>query len=269
MTAGTLQLGHNSALGAVSAGTTVSSGATLDFNGYRAGPDGDDPLLVSGTGVGNNGVLVNNRSGVSVWLARDVTLAGNATFGSNQRWDIRDDGVAPTTTTFNMNGFTLTKVGGLELCLVNAVVNNPGSVNVNQQIFRLEGSTDFDGSGTISVVNGGTLDFYGNTQTHNVNVILAGGANLTTNGGGGPTLAGTVTLNGIANFGLNNNLTISGKITGGRLQQKQCRPAGSFQRHERLRRCDDGDAGTVQVLANGALGTTPEAPSSPPVPRSS
>ena len=62
---------------------------------------------------------------------------GNATFGSLPRWDIRDDGGDPVT--FDMNGFTLTKVGGAELCLVNASVVDPGSVNVNANIFRLEG----------------------------------------------------------------------------------------------------------------------------------
>ena len=82
-----------------------------------------------------------------------------------------------------------------------------------------KGSTDFDGTGTISVANGATLDFYGNTQTHAVNVTLAGGANLTGSGGSfvgtGPTLSGTVTLNGTANINPGNNtLTISGPVTG-------------------------------------------------------
>ena len=241
----------------------------LDFNGYRAGPDGDEPLLVSGTGVGNNGVLVNNRSGVSVWLARDVTLAGNATFGSNQRWDIRDDGVAPTTTTFNMNGFTLTKVGGLELCLVNAVVNNPGSVNVNQQFFRLEGSTDFDGSGTISVVNGATLDLWQHPDAQRQRD--SGGRSRPDDQRRRRThVGGTVTLNGIANFGLSNNLTISGKITGAAASTKTMPPCLHFptaRATTQVRR--RSIPAPCKSSPTEPSGPRSEAPSSPPVPRSS
>ena len=186
----------------IAGGTTISGSGTLDIHGFRVGPDGNEPISVEGTGVGGNGAIVNTRTAATLAVIRNLTLTNNATLSSQFRWDIRDDGADPVT--FDMNGFTLTKVGGAELCIVNGVVVDPGSVNVNTGIFRLEGSTDFDGTGTITVAAGATLDFWQNTQSFTVNVNLANTANLTTNDGAGvgPTLTGTITLNGIANLNL-------------------------------------------------------------------
>jgi autotransporter-associated beta strand protein len=207
---GIVTLGNNSALGSEAGGTIIQADASLDIRGFRAGATGGESIQVQGTGHNGLGAIFNTRA-TQTAAFRQITLTGDTLFRSDIRWDMRNtDGAA----TFDMGGFTLTKVGALELALVNVSIVNPGSVNVTQQIFRLEGLTDFDGMGTIFVEAGDTLDINNNTSTHDVNITLAAGANLTTNSGGSATLAGTVTLEGAANFGLNNTLTIAGQITG-------------------------------------------------------
>src|SRR5205823_1730642 len=52
--------GANSPLGTVAAGTTVSSGATLDLNGFTLVTA--ENLTISGTGAGGIGALANSSS---------------------------------------------------------------------------------------------------------------------------------------------------------------------------------------------------------------
>jgi autotransporter-associated beta strand protein len=77
--AGTLQVNANNALGSTAAGTTVSSGGTLEFNGafdYSAA----ESLTISGPGFGGVGAL--NKTNGSGTLTSPVSLAGSATIGS-------------------------------------------------------------------------------------------------------------------------------------------------------------------------------------------
>jgi len=207
----TVQLGNNASLGTEAGKTIIHSGGVLDIRGLRAGANGNELVEVAGTGIGGNGAIINT-GGSQTSAFRRITLTGNATFRADARWDMRDTGGAST---FDMGGFTLTKVGSSELALVNTDILNEGSVNVNQGLFRIEGSTRHDGPGTITVVGGATLDFWNNTQTHGPNLSLASGSNLTANGGGGPTLAGTVSIAGTANVVTNNNIALTGQVTGG------------------------------------------------------
>ncbi|MFM9971889.1 MAG: beta strand repeat-containing protein, partial [Burkholderiales bacterium] len=63
---GTLKLGAagdatNTPLGTIQSGTTVSSGAALDLNGFTLGTA--EPLTLSGTGVSSSGALTNSSAG--------------------------------------------------------------------------------------------------------------------------------------------------------------------------------------------------------------
>ncbi|MCL4204010.1 MAG: autotransporter-associated beta strand repeat-containing protein, partial [Pirellulaceae bacterium] len=251
--AGIVRLGNNAALGDETGKTVIQAGATLDIAGFRAGANGNEQVEVVGAGVGGAGAIINT-GGTQASAFRRITLTGDATFSARARWDMRDTGGASS---FDMGGHTLSKIGASEFVLLNTTVQNPGSVNVNQGLFRIEGSTDFDGTGTIAVANGTTLDFYASNSTHAVNINLAGGANVTTNGSGGPTVSGAVTLSGIANLGLNYNLTLSGRVTG----------AGGFNKNNgaTLTLANGSNdyagittvnAGRLRVTADGALGTT-------------
>ena len=211
--AGTVLLANNSGLGSITGATNISGG-TLDFNGFRAGPDGNEPINVSGTGVGGNGALVNNRNSGTITLARNITMTGAATFGANQRWDIRDDG--GDAVTFNMNGNALTKVGGSELCIVNGTISNHGDVNINGGTFRLEAGTVWNSgvARTITVNGGTTFNIWNSSNTHNPIVTLNGGT-LSTDGGGGPTLSNTINVNAASTINTaNGNLTLSGVVQG-------------------------------------------------------
>ncbi len=249
---GIVKLGNNAALGD-EVGKTVINGGTLDVNGFRAGVNGNELIEVQGTGANGQGAIVNT-GGSKTDALRRVTLTGDATFNSGSRFDIRNSGGDAT---FDMNGFTLTKTGGSELCLVSTAVVNPGDVNVNQGIFRIEGATDFDGGRTITLAGGATLDFYSNTQTHDVNVSLANGANLTSSGiGNGPILPGNVTLTGNANVGGGIPITIDGLVAGAYTLTRTgsgvltlTNPANSVSRI-------DIAGGTVRVTNETALGGT-------------
>ncbi len=218
ISAGILKLGNNSALGD-EVGKTVINGGTLDIAGFRAGANGNELVEVQGTGAGGLGAI-NNSGGSQTSAFRRIVLTDDATFRADSRWDMRNSGGSSS---FDMGGFTLTKVGAREFSIVNTTISNPGSVDVTQGIFRLEGSSDFDGTGTITVSSGANLDFWSNSRTHEVDIVLAGGAILTSSSSASyaTTLNGAVTLNGVASIGSNQSdtiyhrdLVISGNVVG-------------------------------------------------------
>ncbi|WP_143744020.1 beta strand repeat-containing protein, partial [Polynucleobacter cosmopolitanus] len=73
ITAGTVKIGHATALGASTGGVTLSSGAVLDLNGITM--TNTNALSLSGTGISSGGSLINSSSTAA-------TYAGNVTMGS-------------------------------------------------------------------------------------------------------------------------------------------------------------------------------------------
>jgi autotransporter-associated beta strand protein len=248
----TVEMGNNASLGAEAAKTTIQSGGTLDIKGFRAGVNGNELVEVSGTGVGGNGAIIN--TGASQTSAfRQITLTGNATFRADSRWDMRNTGGASV---FDMGGYTLTKVGASELPLVSTDILNEGSVNVNQGIFRLEGSTRYEGSGTITVASGATLDFYLNSQTHSPNITLQNASNLTAQGGGGPTFSGNVTLSGTPNIVTSNDITLTGQVTGSGFAKQGAARLILRNAANNFTGAVTVGAGALRLESSNALGTT-------------
>ncbi len=101
---GTLLVTHDSGLGADTAGTTVSAGATLQISGFT--DIGDEPVLLAGAGVGGWGAL-QSLSGTN--SAAGVTLSGAVVIGVGQSTLVLDglEQAAP--------GASLTLVGGGKL----------------------------------------------------------------------------------------------------------------------------------------------------------
>jgi autotransporter-associated beta strand protein len=101
---GTLLVTHDSGLGADTAGTTVSAGATLQLSGFT--DIGDEPVLLAGAGVGGWGAL-QSLSGTN--YASGVTLSGPVVIGVGQSTLVLDglDQAAP--------GASLALVGGGKL----------------------------------------------------------------------------------------------------------------------------------------------------------
>jgi fibronectin-binding autotransporter adhesin len=191
---GTLQIGNNSALGATNSGTTIASGATLDVNGRNLG---GETVTVSGTGVGNNGAIINNGPDQDNAL-RLVNLAGDVTFGGTGRWDIRESGNGQNNALINGTS-KITKVGTNQVSLVG--VFNSGSVGdiiVKEGILGIERATPLNGASTITVSNGATLELFNNNAAIVSSVVLNGTAAtpVVINTAGSPVLANTVTLNG-------------------------------------------------------------------------
>ncbi|MDD2599597.1 MAG: autotransporter-associated beta strand repeat-containing protein [Kiritimatiellae bacterium] len=214
---------NNRAFGSASGGTTIQPGATLEVGGTIADNnftlDGE-MIIVSGTGVEGKGAIVNNVGGQQYNAIRKMTLAGNTTFSSNIRWDMRDGN--GLTANLYMNGFDITKIGTDLFVLVNTQVEpGAGNINVQEGGFRPEIWTDFKGSAsnTMTIQSGTTFDWYQSRNPVKWSLALQDGAKVNSSSGNdlnwniwsGPvTVDGTATLQG----GGSTSHTISGPISG-------------------------------------------------------
>ncbi|MDF1813217.1 MAG: autotransporter-associated beta strand repeat-containing protein, partial [Verrucomicrobiales bacterium] len=166
---GILEMGNTQALGSNTGNTVVTNSGTLDIKGFRGG-DPYESIDIEGAGHGGVGAIIN--TGGSQYAAfNNVTLTGNATIGSSvARWDL--------TGTLDMNGNTLTKVGGNSLYIKNVTITDPGSIDIQEGTLVLEARTDFDSPGTITVRSNATLLLNksvgsgGTTIVHDVDLIL-------------------------------------------------------------------------------------------------
>lgn len=221
---GTVLVKNNAALGAVTAGTVITDGGTLDVGGSATAQAIilTEPITVSGAGVNGRGAIVNS-SNISQYNAlRQVTLAGNTTFGGEQsggRWDIRINGSA----SLNMNGFTLTKVGTNQVGLTSVSVTPgvTGAIDIQQGNFTMEDFTTLSGSAAnvMTVRSGAVFDLF-QTRTNFVWSLVmddnsrfyARAGNVTNQN----VWAGPVTLNGRAVFDAAGTYsdTLSGNISG-------------------------------------------------------
>ncbi|MFY7817779.1 MAG: beta strand repeat-containing protein, partial [Akkermansiaceae bacterium] len=236
VTGGTLRIGNSDALRGAGV-VTVSNAGTFDANGTAVGVRYPS-LVVSGQGVGGNGAVVNNGAAVTNNSHfRNITLAGDTTWGGSGRYDV----VAGQT--FNAGSYTLTKTGSGELWYgpdAGSVLEN---VIVNQGVFGSQLSNPLSTTATVTVNNGGQHQVWATTALQHKIVINDGGIFRKGDNTVG-TINGQVTLNG-SNASRNiqaaasGTLNIAGKITG----------TGGFTVNE---------AGTVQLqnAANDYAGDT-------------
>lgn len=217
VSAGTVVVQNNAALGANGNNITVASGATLDLGGNMAANglnQGNRVFTISGSGVGGGGVLASTASNTQINAISKVVFAGDSTIGGPQRWDIRGN-----TPTLDMAGFNLTKTGTNYVGLV-AVSVTPGAGNIviNQGELNITTGTNMGGSSSNSVTvnNGGTLGMYQSsvapawTLNLNTGAIFRGenGSAVQNIWNGPVNVAGDVTLRAEGS----QNLTISGAI---------------------------------------------------------
>jgi autotransporter-associated beta strand protein len=214
---GVLKPGNTNALGTITGGTTVASGATLDVNGLNLGME---PVIASGSGLNGQGAIYNSGAGQNNAL-RNVTLAGNTSFGGTGRWDMRTDTIGTANLSTGGNPYKLTKVGTNQFSLVAAVIDGAlGDVDVQQGIFSIESTiASFgDANRNLTVFTNAILQLYGLQVALAKNVVLQdGGSVLSPNGNN--YIAGTVTLNGsnafnvtAASLTLNNTMGGSGSL---------------------------------------------------------
>jgi autotransporter-associated beta strand protein len=214
---GTLRTDNDSALGSTVAGTTIDSGATLDFNGHNLG---GEVLTVSGSGVNGEGAIINS-GGTQFQAVRQIVLAGDATFGGAGLWAINNGGGAASLSTGG-NAYSITKVGANQVNLAQLATVDPALADIDIQ----QGTIEFSGltpnmgdpTRTNTVRAGATVAFANGAVAWNKQFVFNGDGTTTTvnNGNGGNTeLAGPVELHGACVFNAGGTLlTVSSVISG-------------------------------------------------------
>ncbi|HEV2434385.1 MAG TPA: NPCBM/NEW2 domain-containing protein [Verrucomicrobiae bacterium] len=206
---GTLQVGNAAALGSTTANTIITNGGTLDVNADNLT---GEQIVVSGSGAGGNGAIINS-AGQQTSALRNVTLAGDTTFGgvgpwnpgNNQnRWDIRAASNSSTNGCSLSTGghpYQLTKTGGNQISLVAVDVDPAlGDIDIKQGLMGWETATSSMGNPASNLIvrAGATLSFYNANTAWNKHFILYGD-NVHTNlynWSGANVVIGPVQLNG-------------------------------------------------------------------------
>ena len=117
---GTLVVTGNSSLG--SGSVKISTGGTLDLGGDSTANDlnfSAQAFYISGMGANGKGAIVNNGPTGQSLAFGTVTLTGNSAIGGTSQW-----GFGAGSSTLNLNGSTLDKVGTNQISLVSANLEN-------------------------------------------------------------------------------------------------------------------------------------------------
>jgi autotransporter-associated beta strand protein len=229
---GTLQVGNSGALGTTNSGTTLASGSTLDFGGSRGVNDinlGFEAVTISGSGIGNNGAIINSATNTQQNALRLVTLTGDTVFGGIGRWDIRSqasntDVASSNNAVLSTSGqpYNITKIGTNTMAIVGVLVDPAlGNINLQQGLLSIEhSSTMGDPAKTVTVSAGAALQFYQNWPSNQLNKVLilnGDGANPgLISASGNNVFVGPITLN--SNCVLNmsaGSLTLTNNTLGG------------------------------------------------------
>jgi autotransporter-associated beta strand protein len=215
---GILKAGSDTALGTGAAGTTITSGATLDINGRNLTAEA---ITVSGNGVDDKGAIISTGPD-QINALRNVTLESDVTFGGTGRWDIRNVGGNATLLTGG-NYYSIKKVGPNQVSLVaiGQIDSRFGDIDVREGTFAIQTSTVQVGDpfGFVTVHGGATLGLWGlNAAPLNKIQTFNDGASILNENGrsvieGQSTLNGNVSINAL-NAGTSPVLEINGLLDG-------------------------------------------------------
>jgi len=166
-------------------GVLALTGGTLDSNG--AAVTLANSLTLGGTiGLGTQGTggsLTFNSTGLNT--AATVTLTGATTLVVNNTTTIADS-------ILNSGNYTLTKQGAGLLSLTGTTTGS-GATTISAGTLAIAKGNSL-GSGLISLSNGATLQYAGDTGTLSQNITVTSGTGLVNNAGGSNlTLSGTLT----------------------------------------------------------------------------
>ncbi len=162
ITDGTLVAGNAAALGDLSGQTFVSASGTLDTNNQNLG---GEIINISGTGFGGNGAIINSAAGGTANGIHYLRLTGDATVGGANRWDVRQN-VGNAGEFVDLAGFTLTKTGNSfvgfasDIATTGGVNVSDGNIIINGGTLSFERQTILQGTGSVTVNNGGTLGYW-------------------------------------------------------------------------------------------------------------
>jgi len=226
---GTLIPNNSGALGDPTGITIVSNGASLDLGAPGLGVNAlnitNEVIVVSGTGVNGNGVIVNSSSLSQEAAIHFLVLAGDTTFGgpgnasgggnTPGRWDMRNTGGPATLTCQNGNPYNLTKIGSNQVTLVNVTVDpNLANITVRGGVFGVQGSTTLGDPSKTLTLSSNTLLHFAGFSTPFSKVLIMTNAQVDCTGTGINQFGGPVTLIGSNSFTLSNPLTLTNTISG-------------------------------------------------------
>jgi fibronectin-binding autotransporter adhesin len=231
---GILEIKSAAALGATSAGTTVSSGATLRLNPSSAITVAE-PLTIAGTGVSEMGALYNANAS-NTWSG-PITLSHHTSIGVAAGSQLTISGrIGPLNW---WEKWSLTKLGEGTLILSNNTNAYTGGTTVKEGTLRL-GITNAIPTGTVVRVEpDGTFDLAGYSQT------LEG-----LRGSGRVTGSGTLTINNGAD-----HHTFDGVLEGNFRLVK----TGGYQYYFKLTHANPNYTGTITIQSGTLLITNPGA----------
>jgi len=258
VSAGVMRVQSNTALGASSAATTVTSAAAVEIDG--SGLNIAEPITsLNGTGVSAAGALRN--------LANNNTWSGSIAMGSSSRVN-SDGGTFTLATGITGNTFTLT-VGGAGNTVVSGVIATTtggltkdgngtvtlssantyiGATTVTAGIMLLNTTNAVGASSAVSVAAAGTLDLGGFSDTLG---SLAGAGSVTSSATGNVTLT---------SGGNNTSTTYSGVMSNGSgviSVVKQGTGTLTLSGASTFTGTATINAGTLSVSSDGNLGTAP------------
>jgi len=156
ISAGTIQIDHDNALGSTAAGTTVASGAALELSGGIS--IGAEALSLSGTGISSGGALRN--------ISGDNSYAGAITLAA--------------ATLINSDSGNLTLSGAIS-GTQNLTIGGAGNTAVSGNITTSTGTLTKVGAGTLTLSGAGSS--YTGTTTLSAGTIQIGHANGLGTGG--------------------------------------------------------------------------------------
>jgi fibronectin-binding autotransporter adhesin len=232
---GTLDVGHNTALGSASFGTIVNEAATLRLSSFGTVPEG---FALSGTGVGGtNGVVhvtgnptvtgasfLNGPSTINVapgaGLAVDSVISGTGPLTKTGPGNLFLGGVSGGVGNNTYSGSTIVSAGTLYLSKNQNALSVPGPLVVGPATIgapataRFSRSGTMPAAGTVTVNANSLLDLNNNNQTlaslhlNDGGDVQTGTGQLNFPAGGGVTVG---TLNA-PQVGLLASSSISGKL---------------------------------------------------------
>jgi fibronectin-binding autotransporter adhesin len=211
-------------LGSTNSTMFINSGATLDFFGVGQTATGK-PLVIAGNGFNGQGVITNSSTsgsvnGFAVTLTADSRISADVS-AVGLKSTVPGSPAPAFSGLLNLNGFTLTKVGGNRFSLQDVVAVNSGNINVVTGNLALANCI-IDGPGSLNLSNntflafgiGGTLS----TTGYVAKPINAYNVGLTANAGvsAAPVLVNS-TLNLLGTLSVTNTqpIVMNGVMSGG------------------------------------------------------
>ena len=198
--AGKLTVGSANALGTTSAGTEVTSGAELLFDGVATNFTISEPIQVAGGGAGDGGAItVQNNSNVN--FSGPITLSGDSTLtvsGTGTVAYTNTNSITATNRTLTLQGGAPSTGGGGRIG-GNINLGSGGLTKVQGGRWTLEGTNSYSGN---TSVDAGLLI---------INGTISGTAQVNVTG----TLAGDGVV--VPASGGNVNLLVAGKLSPGPL----------------------------------------------------